>query len=215
MRSVDLTHPLGPNASCFPGDPAPKLEPLHTLEQDGFRQTLLTLGSHAGTHADAPRHLLPEGASLDSLPLTRFCGTAAVLHCPPGIQTIGSDLLAPVREIADRADFLLLDTGWSRKWRTEDYLSGWPVPDEALIEYLVSSGKKGVGIDALSIDSAESEVLPNHRALLEAGLVIFENLCSLSRLPAGPFSFCALPLLFENSDGAPVRAAAFLEESPC
>ena len=52
----------------WPGDPAVSLETVCTAETDGCRITRLTLGSHTGTHLDAPRHVLPGGSSLDELP---------------------------------------------------------------------------------------------------------------------------------------------------
>lgn len=211
MQILDLTQPITPGMSVYPGDPVPKLEPAFTMERDGFRETLLALHSHAGTHVDAPAHLLPGGATLDTLPLHRFWGTAAVLHCAPGISSVTAADLEPIRVSAEQADFLLLDTGWSSLWNTAGYQDGWPVPDESLLRFLTGSGKLGVGIDALSIDRTGSTDFENHRRLLGANLLIFENLRALRCLPEGLFHFCAMPLLYENADGSPVRAAAILE----
>ena len=42
--------------------------------------------------------------------------------------------------------------------------------------------------------------------------VIIENLNNLDKLPQGLFTFCALPLRYENADGSPIRAVAILED---
>lgn len=50
-----------------------------------------------------------------------------------------------------------------------------------------------------------------HRIVLGAGLVIVENLTNLEGLIGRAFRFAALPLKYENADGAPVRAVAFVD----
>lgn len=72
----------------------------------------------------------------------------------------------------------------------------------------IGPGLSGIGIDAGSADAAGSHELPAHRALLEAGLIIVENLRGLGQLPRQGFDFFCLPLL--GLDGSPVRAAALL-----
>ena len=76
-----------------------------------------------------------------------------------------------------------------------------------------ATGKKGIGVDAISIDPIDSFELPMHRIVLGAGLVIIENLTNLEQLVGHVFRFAALPLKYENADGAPVRAVAFMEQA--
>ena len=52
-----------------------------------------------------------------------------------------------------------------------------------------------------------------HRIVLGAGLVIIENLTNLEQLVGRAFRFAALPLKYEDADGAPVRAVAFMEQA--
>jgi len=47
--------------------------------------------------------------------------------------------------------------------------------------------------------------LPSHHELLEAGVVIVENL-DLSRVPPGVYDLIVLPLKLLDGDGAPARA---------
>jgi len=37
------------------------------------------LGSHTGTHIDAPRHFIPNGLTVEQLPLDTFVGSARVV----------------------------------------------------------------------------------------------------------------------------------------
>lgn len=78
-------------------------------------------------------------------------------------------------------------------------------------DYLISSNKKGIGLDVISIEAIESEDLPMHHKVLKNNLVIIENLCNLDQIGSDLFTFCALPLKFINSDGASIRAVAILD----
>lgn len=206
MRVVDFTHVLRREMPVYPGTPLPELAVASNWERDGFHETRLTLHSHTGTHMDAPAHLFPAGATLDALPPARFAGTALVVPCAGAGAVLHMDLLAPVKDAADRADFLLFHTGWDRLWGRAAYFEGYPVPGEDVVDYLLASGKKGVGLDTVSVDPVGDWDLPIHRRLLGGGLVIVENLTNLAAAGGEPFTFCALPLHYEKADGAPVRA---------
>lgn len=206
MRVVDFTHVLRREMPVYPGTPLPELTVASTWERDGFHETRLTLHSHTGTHMDAPAHLFPAGATLDALPPARFAGTALVVPCAGAGAVLHMDLLAPVKDAADRADFLLFHTGWDRLWGRAAYFEGYPVPGEDVVDYLLASGKKGVGLDTVSVDPVGDWDLPIHRRLLGGGLVIVENLTNLAAAGGEPFTFCALPVHYEKADGAPVRA---------
>ena len=206
MRVVDFTHVLRREMPVYPGTPLPELTVASTWERDGFHETRLTLHSHTGSHMDAPAHLFPAGATLDALPPARFAGTALVVPCAGAGAVLHMDLLAPVKDAADRADFLLFHTGWDRLWGRAAYFEGYPVPGEDVVDYLLASGKKGVGLDTVSVDPVGDWDLPIHRRLLGGGLVIVENLTNLAAAGGEPFTFCALPVHYEKADGAPVRA---------
>ena len=62
-----------------------------------------------------------------------------------------------------------------------------------------------VGTDAASIDPEDAEDLPAHRALLERGVALLEDL-DLTDVPEGDYQLVALPLRFDNLDASPVRA---------
>ena len=143
---------------------------------------------------------------LDALPPERFVGTALVIPCGGAGPVLHMDALASLRAAADRTDYLLFHTGWDRLWGRAAYFEGYPVPGEDVVDYLLASGKKGVGLDTVSVDPVGDGALPIHRRLLGGGLVIVENLTNLAAAGGEPFTFCALPLHYEKADGAPVRA---------
>ena len=214
---IDLTHTITPDMPMYPGSAAPSMTPTGSLTRTGYRETQITLSSHTGTHMDAPSHLLREGSNLEVLPASQFCGRAVVLdvsHLEPG-SVITADYLKAQNGVVRSADFVLFYTGWEKKWGTEAFLSeAFPVPDEEAARYLVSCGLKGVGTDALSVDTLRNQDFPAHKTLLNGGLVIIESLCLKKVAGRKDLMFFALPLKFENADGAPVRAIAEFRDFP-
>ena len=208
---IDLTHTISPETFVYPGTPAPSFSATRTLTMNGARETLLQMGSHTGTHMDAPRHILREGSSLDQLPPSQFCGRAAVLDVS-GLEegsVITADFLKAQNGELLNSDYVLLYTGWEKKWRTPAFLEErYPVLDEDAARYLVSCGLKGVGVDCISVDPIDSESYPAHHGLLGGGLVIVENLCLKKIVGRKDVMFFALPLKYAGADGAPVRAIA-------
>lgn len=224
MRIIDLSWPVAPGMPMFPGDPPVTLTRMGSLETHGFVSHLASLPAHSGTHMDAPAHVVRGGAALADLPLARFAGAGAVLdlRARPGLAVTEDDLaplLAPLLPSllahAAAAAFLLLRTGDEDRWGDPAYYTAGAhlTPGAArllaALPELSGIGLSGIGMDAGSADPLSATELPAHHALLEAGLVIVENLRGLGQLPARGFTFLCLPVL--GGDGSPVRAAALLD----
>lgn len=212
MKVIDLTHVIHEDMQVFPGTEPPRLTVGNTLEKDGFRETALFLYSHTGTHMDTPAHMLEGAAELDKLPVFTFCGKAAVIPCLGGKITM--EEVNACRDMADKAEFIIFHTGWDKHWGKEEYFGTFPVPEAQVIQYAINTGKKGVGIDCMSVDPMDidptKEEMPNHFMLFRAGKVIVENLCNLDQASGKMVDFFALPLKYRDADGAPVRAIAIL-----
>ena len=208
MKVYDLTHTIKNDMPVYPGTEQPQLTTACTIEEAGYRETLLHMFSHTGTHMDAPAHMLLDGAPLDSYDADKFTGTAVVVDCR-GEADISLPLLK--RYDLDGVDFVLFCTGWDKKWGTPDYYEGFPclTPDAAA--YLATLSLKGVGEDSISLDPCGSVDFPNHITLLRADFVNTENLTGLDALIGRRFTFVTLPLKLENSDGCSCRAIAMEE----
>ena len=197
--------------SVYPGTEQPKLTAACTVEKDGYKETLLNMFSHTGTHMDAPAHLFGNGKTLDSFDGSQFVGSAVVIDCSELQEgdRIGMSFIDRNRELVERADFLLFRTDWDKKWGTAGYFGNFPCITSEVANFIVASGKKGVGLDVISIDPIASSKLENHKIILgQNTIVIIENLCQLESLGSGLFTFIAAPIKFKNSDGAPIRALA-------
>ena len=213
MKVIDLTHTIKEGMPVFPGTEPPKLAPASTFEKDGFRETLLTMYSHTGTHMDAPAHIFQDGTTLDKIDVINFIGKAALIDCTSIVENeeIEYDLIEKNKDIIDKCEFIVFYTNWSKYWNTEKYLYKYPIISDEVAEFIVSSKKKGVAFDTISVDTIDSLTLSNHHKLLSNNVLIFENLTNLSEIKSNHFTFCALPLKFENADGAPIRAIAIID----
>lgn len=211
MKSYDLTHIIQESMPVYPGTQPPKLIPVNTLEEDGFAETSLTLYSHTGTHMDAPAHMYMDGLTLDQMNVERFIGPALCIDVRKVGKHITLENLIPYQKLIGESDFVLFCTGWSSKWGSPAYFEDFPILEEAAANWLAAHNLKGIGIDAISVDPTEGHEFTNHGILFGACLFIIENLKGLEEIISKKILLTCLPINFENSDGAPVRAVA-LEE---
>ena len=205
MKIYDLTHTIRNDMPVYPGTEQPWLTTACTIEEVGYRETLLHMYSHTGTHMDAPAHMLPDGAALDRYPGEKFVGAAIVVDCR-GEKDISLPLLQ--RYDLSGVDFVLFCTGWDKKWGTPAYYENFPCLTAEAAAYLAALPLKGVGEDSISLDPCDSTEFPNHITLMKAGFINTENLTGLDALLGRRFTFVTLPLKFENADGCSCRAIA-------
>ena len=205
MKVYDLTHTIRNDMPVYPGTEQPRLTTACTIEEVGYRETLLHMYSHTGTHMDAPAHMLPDGAALDRYPGEKFVGAAIVVDCR-GEKDISPPLLQ--RYDLSGVDFVLFCTGWDKKWGTPAYYENFPCMTAEAAAYLAALPLKGVGEDSISLDPCDSMEFPNHITLMKAGFINTENLTGLDALLGRRFTFVTLPLKFENADGCSCRAIA-------
>lgn len=81
MTVIDLTHTIREDMPVYPGTEPPRLTTACTVSQCGYRETLLHMYSHTGTHMDAPAHMMDGAPTLDSFGPDRFVGRGYVLDC--------------------------------------------------------------------------------------------------------------------------------------
>ena len=209
MKVYDLTHTIRSDMPVYPGTEQPRLTTACTIEAAGYRETLLHMYSHTGTHIDAPAHMLPDGATLDSYAPEKLTGAAVVVDCR-GEKDISLPLLQ--RYDLSSVDFVLFCTGWDRKWGTPAYYEHFPCLTAEAAAYLAALPLKGVGEDSISLDPCDSTDFPNHITLMKADFINTENLTGLDALLGRRFTFVTLPLKFENADGCSCRAIAMEDQ---
>ncbi len=205
MDIVDLSHTVRTDMPAYPGDEIRTV--VERLSEHGagtHQSSALSMGCHVGTHIDLPLHFNEGGADLESFPVSGCVGRALAVPAPQG--AIGPDVLASAD--LDGLDFVILRTGWQRRWNTPDYYRDWPWLQRDTAERLAGAGLRGVGLDGPSVDPLGGQNA--HEILAAAGMIIVENLTALDRLPDEPFLFAALPLRLAGAEASPVRAIALL-----
>ncbi len=203
-RIYDISVPLESGGLVYPGNPEIHLA-LQQAIADGASANVsrLEMGSHTGTHVDAPRHFFDDGAGVDTLPLDVLMGPALLIAVAPDVMAVTEEHLRP--HDLTHATRVLIRTRNSTFLRERDFHPDFTYlsPDGAA--YLVDHGVKLVGVDYLSVEQFHSGHHRTHRTLLERGVIIIEGL-DLSEPPAGIYELRCLPLRLVGLDGAPARA---------
>lgn len=199
---IDLSVLLNEQTPIYPGDPATKIESAGLLEKDGYTDHYISIGTHVGTHIDAPMHMLEGGKSLDQIPIEQFVGKGRV------VEIIGGDYDCVKSADIQEGDIVLLHTGMSDKYNESVYFEDYPTMSEEVAKYLVETKIKMVGVDTCSVDNQDG--FPIHKILLAGNVLIIENLTNLSQLSGNDFTVHALPIKLQI-DGAPARVVAELK----
>ena len=214
MNIIDLTHPIHSGMMAYPGDPEIVLEEAMTHDKDYCHVDHLDFGSHTGTHIDAPYHFLPEGKRITDFAVSKFIGSGIAIdlqHIGAGEPIRPEDLLPGLND-AKAGDFIVLRTGWYRKFGTQEYLEHPYLPEETA-QLLVQRGISIVAVDFLNVDPTLWEHWEAHPVLLSNEVLIVENINnSLELVPGKRYQFFFAPIRLQDSDGGPVRAVAI--ESP-
>lgn len=214
MKVIDLTHTIKENMPVYPGDDTPKLIPVSTYEKDGFKETLLQMYSHTGTHMDTPAHIFAGRTALDEFPIEQFIGKALVIDCrdlKEG-QFISMECINKMDEKAKMADFLLFNLGWDKRWGTDSYFGDYPCINDEVLDFIINGDYKGIGFDVMGLDPISDVNLPHHKRLFQdTDIINIENLKNLDLCGSDLFYFSCFPLKIENCDGSPIRAVAWFE----
>ncbi len=214
---VDLTHPIRQGMVSFPSPnhPTPEVTVLARHEDQGRMTRRLVLGTHTGTHLDAPLHFIPGGGAVESIALERLVGPAQVAdlsHIRP-LSEVSREATERALGGPPRHSRVLLRFDWSRRFVDLGFYTDSPYLSLEACQWLLDSGVDVLGMDTPSPDNPahgqDSDVdSPNHQLLLGAGVVLLEYLTNLAALGEEVF-LLALPLPVEGADGAPMRVIAF------
>ena len=212
---IDLTQVISPNMPVYPGTEKPKFIPANSYEKDGFKETIISMFTHTGTHIDPPAHIIKGKLTLDKFPASQFVGKAIVIDCRDlpegGVITI--DRLYKHGELLNKAEFLLFNLGWDKFWGTDKYFGDYACIDNDVLEFIINSNLKGIGFDVIGLDPIKDVELTRHNKLFKAKDIInIENLKNLDLLYGGLVDFACLPLNLEDCDGAPARAIAVIKD---
>ena len=200
---IDISLPISCTMPLWPGDPRPQLTPVSTLDVDGVQVSQVLLGTHTGTHLDAPRHFISGGHTVDQLDLHTLVGECRVVEV---INAAGPLSWTDLQDLTLRpGERLLLKTRNSQQPSGSTFSADFVALDASAADYLCDQGVRVVGIDGPSIDAWDAKDFPSHKRLLGANILIVENLV-LRHVVPGKYTLIAVPLNLIGADGCPIRA---------
>ena len=218
-KIIDLSMILEEGMISFPQPwhPVVEIVQLGRHEIEGRETRKITMGTHTGTHIDAPRHFIPDAPTVDEIPLDQMNGLASVVNLTafgPGQEVGLSDL---EKALGDRsAERVLLRFDWERMTGSLDYYHKSPYLSEDAAKWLIEKGCKLLGMDTPMPDNPENgrgctKDSPNHIILLGGGAILVEYMVNLSAIDRDEVNIIVAPLKVKEGDGAPARVFAILD----
>jgi kynurenine formamidase len=214
-KSIDLSHLIEQDMITYQGLPGPRISDYLTREASQAHYsggTTFAIGridmvANTGTYIDAPFHRYAAGKDLSGFSLDRVADLPGFV-----IRTDQRPIDVSVfqgYECSRRA--VLIQTGWSKHWGSENYFQGHPFLTRDAAQYLVRVKAMLVGIDSYNIDDTADGTRPAHSLLLQAEIPIVEHLCNLQALPDTGFRLFAVPPRIKGLGSFPVRVFALLD----
>lgn len=208
----DLSHPIRDGMMVYPGDPGVAIGPALSIDLHGVAVARIEMGSHTGTHVDAPAHTVRGGRTMAQVSLDELVGEAIVLRVPDAAagESYGwGDFVIDGGLPETLPPIVIVDTGWAR-WFGDERALWHPFLHADAAGELVHRGMRVLAVDTLSPDRTDAPdgAFPVHEVVLGGDGLIIENVCGLEGLPSRiRVGFFPLQL---GDDGAPVRGVAFL-----
>jgi arylformamidase len=218
MQFIDLSHTVEDGLITYKGLPAPIIcdylsrEASRSIYAEGveFQIGKIEMVANTGTYLDSPFHRYADGDDLSQLRLEDLASLEGLLvRVPAGhARAIDAGFFAGL-DVHRKA--VLVNTGWSRHWKTDQYFEGHPFLTEDAAECLKAGGAALVGVDTYNIDDTADARRPVHSILLRENILIVEHMCNLEQLPdSTPFKFYAVPVKVKGFGTFPVRAFAVI-----
>ena len=206
MNIIDISWPITNDMTAYKNRREVELTRTKKFEVDGVRSSVVTLGSHSGTHVDAPAHFIADGGMIESVPLERLIGKCEVVdmtHVDQWITAADFDGMH-----LDIDSIVLLKTKNSELSVEGEFEQNFIFLEKSGALLLAEKNVKAVGIDYLGIERRQPDH-DTHVALLSNNIPIIEGL-RLGHVAPGSYEFYCLPLAVHGLEAAPARAVLIL-----
>jgi len=201
-KIIDISWPISPDMTAYKDRSIVTFTQTKTYEKDHAREATVLLGTHSGTHVDAPAHFLEHGQSLDQIDLNCLIGSCKVLDLTYVQEKITEQDLRAFNITQD--DRILLKTKNSFLDSNARFDGLFVYLEKSGAEYLVSKNIRSIGIDYLGIERNQADHA-THELLLHNNISIIEGL-RLGHVEPDEYTLCCLPLLLSGLEAAPARA---------
>lgn len=201
---IDVSVGIESNMVHWPGDPPVIIDRIKDMGKgDNDNVSKISLGSHTGTHMDAPLHFFQRGMSLDKIPLDAVIGHARVIEIEDKESIKPAELKN--HNIGKGERILFKTVNSTHCWNSSQFVKDFVYISHEAAIFLAECSVITIGIDYLSVGGYLKDGAETHRTLLGAGIWIIEGL-NLSKVKQGEYDLICLPMKILNADGAPARA---------
>jgi arylformamidase len=203
-RWIDISVPLRSGMVHWPDNPPVRIERMLDMERgDVANVSKISLGSHTGTHMDAPIHFVRAGEGIDRLPLDATIGRARLIEIQDPVSIKPDELSQHGIGRGERVLFKTRNS--SLGWWTQDFIEDYVYVSQEAARYLANREVRTVGVDYLCVSGFRRDGVETHQVLLGTGIWVIEGL-DVGRVEPGEYELICLPLKVEDGDGAPARA---------
>ena len=194
MKIIDISRTTQ-EAPIYPGASPIQVDQVYDMQKEApFNASMITTGSHMGTHADATCHFLRDNTvGIDKMELSLYYGPCRVVTVPEKTLITRKTLEGKI----DNCERVVIHGG------------GYSYLSKDAADYIVEKGVKTIVTDAWSIAPLDNEA-EIHQTVMAPGLAVVENVV-LDGVKDGEYTLCAFPVKIGGCDGAPVRAVLISE----
>jgi len=217
IKTIDLTYCIEEDMLTFaaPWHPKVSIKQLGSIDVEGRETRELHLGTHTGTHMDAPLHFVKEGSGIDEIDLDKLIGEVTIIDFSflKENEAVTSEML----QEAHIAKKMIFKFGWGKHWGNKRFYSGYPFFTVDAAGYLASKGVELIGMDTPSPDDSRikfgsAEDSQVHKIFLSAGVVLVEYIANLDSVDNNEsWSIIVMPLRLKGADGSPARVCLYKE----
>ncbi|MGA9530525.1 MAG: cyclase family protein [Candidatus Babeliales bacterium] len=209
MKIIDISWPISEEMTAYKNKKTVVLTPLKHFEVDHVRETLITMGSHTGTHVDAPAHFVEKGKVMTEVPLSSLIGKAVVLDLVSSTQVITVEDIMCKKDLIQQHDIVLLKANVGNGGEKSPFDAQFSYLSSEAAKVLIAMNIKAVGIDYLGIERDQKNH-PTHHLFFKNEIPIIEGL-RLGHVQEGRYTCVCLPLFIEGIEAAPARAILWKE----
>lgn len=223
MKIIDLTHDIEEGMITFGASwhPIVGITQMGRINFEGRQTHEISMGSHTGTHVDAPAHFVKNGGTIDTIELNKLIGEVALVDFSflKENEAVTVEMLRKIRFKKK----VLFNFGWGKYWNTRKFYKGYPFFSKDAAECLISLGVELIGMDTpspddsrilLSGDNLGSELdSPIHKILLSQKVILLEYVANLDMVDfCDEWKIIVMPLKIKNLDGSPARVCIYKED---
>lgn len=212
---IDLTHCIEEEMTIcpLPWHAPVSITQVGHHEIEGRATQKISMGSHTGTHTDAPLHFINGGACIEDLSLDVLIGEVSIFNFShlKEYDAVTEKMLAG-RRVSQRVIF---NFGWFRRWKTDKFYTGYPYFSESAVQYLIKNKIKLIGMDTPSPDDSRTKIggiddSKMHKLFLSNNVVLVEYLANLDKIDEKyDWNIIVMPLKIKYGDGAPSRVCVY------